>query len=288
MISKLVYLSLKDHWLYQVIFVDLYKIFAMRTVLVPVDFSETSLNAATYAVKMLTGVYGVNMILYHVYEKPEQAVAADKEMNLLKEKLSDIGIVKMQILCEAGHDFDHCIERLARENPADMIIMGITGKNKIAQTFIGSNTLKLIKKNLCPVLIVPPAARFTHLKNMALTSDFAGGPSATAAGILKNILSSYYAKLHIVNVNPEHNISITEPYQAVKNIMEDTFNGYQHEFYFISLYDFHDTMSLFVNDHHIDMIVTLPKDHNWLNSLTGGSHTKKMAYDSTIPVLAMH
>lgn len=260
----------------------------MRTVLVPVDFSETSLNAATYAVKMLTGVYGVNMILYHVYEKPEQAVVADKEMNLLKEKLSDIGIVKMQILCEAGHDFGHCIERLARENPTDMIIMGITEKNQVAQAFIGSNTLKLIKKNLCPVLIVPHGTRFTQLKNIALASDFASEPSAAAAGIIKNILSSYYAKLHIVNVNPEHHVAITEPYQAVKNKMDEIFNGYQHEFYFLSLYDFQDTMNLFVNDHHIDIVLTLPKDHSWLNSLTGGSHTKKMAFHSAVPVLAVH
>ncbi|MEI9909326.1 MAG: universal stress protein [Bacteroidota bacterium] len=260
----------------------------MRTVLVPVDFSETSLNAATYAVKMLTGVYGVNMILYHVYEKPEHAAASDKEMNLLKERLSDMGIVKMQILCEAGHDFGHCIERLARENPTDMIIMGITGKNKIAQIFIGSNTLKLIKKNICPVLIVPPGARFTQLKNIALTSDFTGAPSVAATAIIKNILSSYYAKLHIVNVNPEYHISITEPYQVVKDVMEEAFNGYQHDFHFIDLYDFHDTINLFVNDHSIDMTVTLPKDHNWLNSLTSGSHTKRMAHESTIPVLAIH
>ncbi|MBS1654750.1 MAG: universal stress protein, partial [Bacteroidetes bacterium] len=39
----------------------------MKTVIVPVDFSETSLNAARYAVQLLTGHYGVNMILLSVY-----------------------------------------------------------------------------------------------------------------------------------------------------------------------------------------------------------------------------
>ena len=260
----------------------------MRTVLVPVDFSETSQNAAAYAAKMFTGVYGVNMLLYHVYEKPEHAATSDKEMNKLKEQLSEVGIVKMEILCEEGHDVAHFIERLVRENQADMIIMGITGKNKIAQTFIGSNTLTIIKKNLCPVLIVPPDARFTQLKNIALTSDFADGPSEAATGTIKDILSSHYAKLHIVNVNPEHHVAITEPYQAVKSKMEETFKGFQHEFYFIGLYDFQDAMNLFVNDQHIDMIITQPKDHNWLSTLLGGSNTKKMAYHSTIPVLAVH
>jgi nucleotide-binding universal stress UspA family protein len=260
----------------------------MKTVLVPVDFSETSLNAATYAVKMLTGVYGVTMILYHVYEKPEHAATSDKEMYKLKEDLSNAGIVKMQVLCEEGHDVVSHIERFVKENPTDMVIMGITGKNKAAQTFIGSNTLKLINKHLCPLLVVPPEARFIKLKDIALTSDFAHETAINATTAIKDILSSYYAKLHIVNVNPEHNVSITEPYQQVKNKMEESLKGFQHEFYFIGLYDFHDTMNMFVNDHHIDMIITLPKDHNWLSTLLGSSHTKKLAYHSSIPVLAMH
>lgn len=260
----------------------------MRTVLVPVDFSETSLNAAMYAVKMMTGVYGVNMVLYHVFEKPEHAATSYKEMNKLKEKLSDIGIVKMEILCEEGHDFTHCVERLARENPIEMIIMGITGKNKIAQTFIGSNTLKIINKNLCPVLVVPADARFTKLKNFALTSDFTSVISDTSAGAIKDLMSSHFAKLHIVNVNAEHDVSISEPYQLVKSNMEGTFKGFQHEFYFIGLYDFQDTMNMFVKDLHIDIILIFPKEHHWLNTLLGGSYTQKMVYHSIIPVLVMH
>ena len=41
----------------------------MNTVIVPVDFSETSLHAAKYAAQLLTGHYGVTMVLYHSYGK---------------------------------------------------------------------------------------------------------------------------------------------------------------------------------------------------------------------------
>ena len=41
----------------------------MNTVIVPVDFSETSLHAARYAARLLTGHYGVTIILYHSYSK---------------------------------------------------------------------------------------------------------------------------------------------------------------------------------------------------------------------------
>lgn len=260
----------------------------MKTVLVPVDFSETSLNAAGYAVKMLTGVYGIKMTLYHVYEKPEHRETAEKEMHKLKANLFDLGIVKMDVLCEEGHEFGSQLERMVRENKTDLVIMGITGRNKIEQTFIGSNTLRIISKNICPVLIVPPHAQFSQLKNTALTSDFAYTPTPAVASVIKEILSSHFAKLHIVNVNPEIHVSITEEHQLLKNKMNEIFNGFEREFYFIGTYDFPETMNMFVNDRHIDMVITMPRDHNWLSTLMGNSNTKRMAYQSFVPVLAIH
>jgi nucleotide-binding universal stress UspA family protein len=228
------------------------------------------------------------MILYHVYEKPEHAAAAEQELKKLKANLFDTGIVKTQLRCEEGHDFVSSLEKYVHENKTDQIIMGITGRNKIEQTLIGSNTLKIVQKKLCPVLIVPPGAKFSKLKNTALASDFIHAPSPAIAGVIKNILSAYFAKLHIVNVNPAHHVSITEAYQNVKNEMNELFKGYEHEFYFIGLYDLPETMNLFVNDHTIDMIITMPKDHSWLSALLGHGNTKRMAYQSTVPVLAIH
>jgi nucleotide-binding universal stress UspA family protein len=260
----------------------------MKNVLVPIDYSDTSLNAAAYAVKMLTGIYGINMILYHVYEKAEHAATADQELKKLKITLFETGIVKIETVCEQGNDFVNCLEKFTRENKVEMIIMGITGRNKIGQTLIGSNTLKIVQKNICPVLIVPPGAQFVQLKNFSLASDFIHAPSPVAAGFIKNMLSSYFAKLHIVNVNPAYHISITEEQQKIKSEMDELFKGFEHAFYFIDLFDLQETINLFVNDHHIDIIITLPKDHSRFSALLETSNTKRMAYQSTIPVLAIH
>jgi 3-keto-L-gulonate-6-phosphate decarboxylase len=67
----------------------------MNTVIVPIDFSETSLNAARYAAKLLTGHYGVEIILYHLYEKASHAAESNKNLENLKEELAKEGIVKI-------------------------------------------------------------------------------------------------------------------------------------------------------------------------------------------------
>ena len=70
--------------------------------------------------------------------------------------------------------------------------------------------------------------------------------------------------------------------------MNESFKGYEHEFYFIGLYDLPETMNMFVNDYDIDMIITMPKDHSWFSTLLGNSNTKKLGYQSKVPVLAIH
>jgi len=91
-----------------------------------------------------------------------------------------------------------------------------------------------------------------------------------------------------VNVNPAHHGSITEAFQQVRDKIDALFNGYEREFYFKGLHDFQETMDLFVGDHHIDMIITMPKDHSWLGTLLGNNKTKKMMYHSSVPVFAIH
>ena len=145
---------------------------SIQTVIVPVDFSETSLNSAKYAVKLFTGRYGVNMILHHVYEKADEADEAIKGLESLKAALMGQGIVKISTLAEQGDDFLIELEKLARHLKADLIVMGIKERTVIGQSLLGSNALKMLNTKACPVLIVPPDAAYHDLKNVLLTSDF--------------------------------------------------------------------------------------------------------------------
>ena len=51
------------------------KIFDMMNVIIPLDFSQTSLNAAHYAANMYKGREDVTLILYHYYTHGEDTEA---------------------------------------------------------------------------------------------------------------------------------------------------------------------------------------------------------------------
>jgi len=260
----------------------------MQTVIVPVDFSETSLNAARYAVQLLTGHDGVNMILHHVYEKAGNASEAAQKLEKLKTELRETGIVKINILAEEGSDFITELEKLARHQQADMIIMGITGRSAIGQTFIGSNTLKMVEKKVCPVLIVPPDATYHDVKNVLLTSDFKNVAVSTPSVPIKKILKTFHPNLHVINVDNQHYVALTEEYQAEKAKLNEMFSDFHPEFYFLGWDDVDEAINQFSKDKHIDLIIVIHKEHNLLSKLFVKSHTKKLAYHSSVPVLALH
>jgi len=260
----------------------------MKTVIVPVDFSETSLNAARYATKFLTGHYGVNMILHHVYDKAEEATEITARLEQLKNHLRESGIVKTEILAEQGDDFIDELEKLARHRQAELVIMGITGRSPISQSLIGSNTLKMLNTKACPVLIIPQDCIYTDVKNVLLTSDFQDVQANTPSVPIRELLKTSYPKMHIVNVDSEHYVSLTEEYQAEKMKLKEMFQDFNPEFYFLGMNDTDEAINQFAGDKNVDLIIILHKDQSIFSKLFVKSHTKKLAYQSKVPVLAIH
>ena len=260
----------------------------MNTVIVPVDFSESSLHAARYAAQLLAGHYGVNMILYHSYSKTSEAAKATEMLEDVKAGLMKTNIVKIEILAFEEDDFVDGLEKTARHRRADLIIMGITGKSAIAQVFFGSNTLKMAERKVCPVLIVPQNAFFTPLKNVMLTSDFKSTVDTTPSVPIKDFLDAFKPQLHIVNVNKDHWISLTEDIEKEKQDMKQLFADYNPEFYFMRLYDVDEAINLFAESRNIDLIIAIQKNHSFIDKLLNGSRTKTLSYHSKMPILVMH
>lgn len=258
----------------------------MTTVIVPVDFSETSLNAARYAVDFLKGHYGVSLVLYHSYAKADEAAPAMKQLESLKAELG--GAVSIDILNHEESDFVDGLERAARHRRANLVIMGITGKSALQQVLFGSNTLKMAETKACPVLIVPEGAKFSQMKNVMLTSDYKDTLNTTPSVPIKEFLSIYNPKLHVVNVDKEHYISLTEKYEKEKQDLRSLLGEFDPEFYFMRMFDIDEALNMFADDFKIDLIIAVQKNHSFMERLFKTSRTKQFAYHSKLPILVIH
>ena len=137
----------------------------MKTIIVPTDFSDTSKNAARFAAQVAAQVQDAHIILYNVFDKIEsgsdgsvltdEPEARKKIMELalesVKNEMLSLADVKISFIAEEeSRSFIDSLERIARHQMADLIIMGITGSTKLEQIFMGSNTLKIGRQKCLP------------------------------------------------------------------------------------------------------------------------------------------
>jgi nucleotide-binding universal stress UspA family protein len=260
----------------------------MKDIVIPVDFSETSLNAARYAADMFSGKPDAHVILYHMFKDASDAPTASQYLDSLKAEMKQKGVINIECIIEAGDDLIDSLARLSYQKTAELIIMGITEKDEWRQIFSGSNSLKMTEQNVCPVMIIPQDAKFTRIKNIALTSDFKDVDTTTPVLAIKTVLEIFSASLHIVNVDKEHYVALTDKYLAERASMQRLFAEFNPEFYFIGMNDFFEAIDQFTRDKQIDLIIIIPKNQSFINNLFSTSHTKKLAFNSSVPILAAH
>lgn len=273
----------------------------MKKILIPVDFSETSKNAARYGVKLAASIPGASVILYNMYKKIipgsdgtplsdadlSRQIILKNAMDSLKEELSGEVDVNIETVAEDGSSLVENVSRYVKNHGIDWIVMGITGATRLEQILFGSNALEMVHSGVCPVIIVPPKAEFEKIENILLASDFKDVVKTTPEAQIKKLLDAFKPKFHIVNIDHEHYVELTDEYKAERAKLEEMFKDYNPEFSFIRLFDFLEAISIFSEDKNIDLIITVPRSHNFLTKLFRTSNTKALAYHSHIPIAAI-
>jgi len=146
----------------------------LNTLLVPIDFSENALHAVDYAVR-LAEVFGSRVILLHVYHFPVELLTdwsaygtlagsaeileglrkdREEQMAALAREKARPGVAFETRVLE-GTPFAEIV-KAAREENADLIVMGTRGLTGIKHILIGSTAEKVVRKSPCPVLVLKP------------------------------------------------------------------------------------------------------------------------------------
>lgn len=138
----------------------------MQRILVPIDFSDCSLDALEYAAAfarheggaimilhvMEPVAYGLDFTLSHAKEARQQRNELRRRLEELARGLS-IGGVKADHVLRGGLPNDSITE-YAREHGHDVIIMGTHGRRGLSHILTGSIAGAMLRMAPCPVLTV--------------------------------------------------------------------------------------------------------------------------------------
>lgn len=272
----------------------------MKKIIAAVDFSEPSVNAAGYALQLAKDIVDASLTLYYVFDRitpgsdgtpllvdaEARKTIALTALNNLKNDIGDPGRVLVDVVAEEG-SLTGNLETYVKHHSIDLVVMGITGSTKLEQIIIGSNTLNVISKDICPILIVPTKATYKKIRNAVFMSDLQNVEETTPLKPLTDFLDTVHPQLYIVNVVSDH-AAVPDTNKIEKEKLEQILKEYNPKCFFLLEQDFTTAIEKFADEYSTDIIITVPRKHSFLGTLFKESHTKKLAYRSHLPILAIH
>ncbi len=272
----------------------------IKTILVPTDFSETAKNATHYAIAFAEKMNINKITLFHGYQvlsvndpivrkvevlnvEPIQS----KSIELLEAFKASLGDIPAGIQIELTHgsaDLIDGIEEIIEFTQADIIISGITGGNKLKETFVGSNTLALAKKVSIPVIIVPPTATCKQIQKMALATDLVDVEATIPDVKIRKPFILHQLELSIVHVSSSEEMADVN---KQKDAFKTLFPGYPLSFVNLQSDNFTEALNDYCEKESIDLLTVIPKQHGIWGKLFN-SHTKALAFQSNIPLYVVH
>jgi nucleotide-binding universal stress UspA family protein len=163
----------------------------MKTVIAPVDFSDASANALSFAAELCKRA-SAHLLIVHVMGESEGVSEAKSKLKIIE---SDLKKAFGSLVCESsvlrGDLTDALKETIAFRQP-DLIVMGTKGASGLKRILIGSNTVNVIANTKVPVFVIPEVARFENFnmkgKNrIVLATDLDAVDNEDSLEILKEI-----------------------------------------------------------------------------------------------------
>ncbi len=288
------------------------KLYRLRRILVPVDFSPSSENAYHFAWKLALK-FGSSIELVHAMSdlfdgaKASSSGFLSSYLNTLREELdafaqetprkwaaslapSDSGPgqgnhvprVRTKVIFGAAEEV---LEGLSAK--FDLLIMGATGKGNLAARLFGTVSAWVSQNAHCPVLIVPRMAEWHDFRNVLYASNFESNDPDKIQQIAA-FAQQFDAQMHFVHVGPpaEKDLAVERMLFEIHYKFSEA--GKPFIFEKITGDDLVDKLHEYAFNHKNDLYVFVTHHRGVWQSLLHPSATKKMLLHTDTPLLVMH
>lgn len=276
----------------------------MKTILIPVDFSETNNNAIKYAADMSCDMPVKKIILlksYYtsVYEQilpspdflqlrvddiENERQKIDARLKSLRQKLhnrcqEDIeieAVISSEPIIRAIH------QAIDEQHPDLMIIGGDMGSEL---SMIGEQIIEIAKSSPVKVLIVPANCGYQKIEQALVPCDL---EAVARLGVLQGLNMSHSwlnPKLMILYVDPKNkHIGREEEFEAsVKQLV----NCYDCKLHYSDDKNIVRGILNFAQQQQVQLIIALPGKHSFFYYLTHNSITEAVSLNARHPVLIL-
>ncbi len=273
----------------------------MRTIVIPTDFSPIATNAMNYAIDMAMEL-NTSITLIHVYQIPVSITEvpivmasaedlkkdAEQKLDEVKKGIEHITSGKLKIYTEArvGNVVDE-LEDFCEKIQPFAVVMGTKGASGLERILFGSTTLTTIKHLSFPVIVIPPGSVYKTIKKIGFACDLKQVVETTPIHFIKEMADNYKAEFHVLNVDYENrHFTPDTPEQSL--LLHTMLQGLNPTYHFIEHTNIEDGINEFAENNNLDLLITIPKKLELLDTLFRPSSTKQLIFESHIPIMCIH
>ncbi len=263
----------------------------MKTIISPVDFSDSSINAVSFAAELAKRAT-THLTIVNILEEGEDE---EKIKNKLKDLESDLRkSFGADLNCEwliARGSLINGLKEVVKVQQPNLVVMGTNGASNLKQVLLGSNTVNVIANIKVPVLVIPEVARFENFlrkgKNrIVLATDLEELENENALDILKEIaLVMVEPKVRVMNVRPK-NTRLDPVSSYVRNILVSVFEPeIESERSTVFSSNVMSGINFYLNEHDdIGLVAMIARDSG---KLIQKHYTREMATHTQFPLLVL-
>ncbi len=291
----------------------------MIKVLVPVKFSDYSLNALSFGIN-LAEKFPAEITILHcfpnletkddlilpksVYEKDPLAIPIELERMeeesrtklkvLAEEKVASMTEaqktnISLKYRFEYGYPED-IIPKFSEQEHSDVIIMGTKTKGETFKQLLGSITGDVIQKVSAPVLAVPAHSviDLSHIGKVLFLTEFNESDYFSLHRLMR-IVTPFNTEIHAVHFTQKKNDEIDiSKMKKFRSYCESTYRNHKILFQMITGKDFVESIEEYTIENSIDILAMTRKKRNVLQRLFSKGITHKLLFHTDIPLLVFH
>lgn len=276
----------------------------MKKILITTDFSENAWNSIFTAIKLYTEV-DCHFYILHAFEPSPLNLMGSKNhqrLSVIYDSLSKNSKKELEEILtyfainhkNLKHQFsthskpgnlEDAVELAVNENDIDILIMGTQGATGAKEVFLGSNTVKVLKKvTNIPILTVPTGYNFQSLKSVLFATDFTVPYKKNGLEPIFELSKIWKSNIEIVHVSVE--FILNEHQESNKEVLKERLSGLDYKFKNLPFeIDVSKSIDKYTENSHSSILSLIRHQHTFWEKVIGEAVVKKVAFHSKIPVL---
>ena len=271
----------------------------MEKFIIPVDFSDVSINAFIYGHRLASVAIAVTKAV-HVYfpvsRELTQSMVIDVDFAEVRRGYLDEFVNRMDVdwgsdllsmglidkEFRTGFPGEEILESVT-DNDAQLIIMGTTGDSSRIKKWFGSVSTKIMNDAKVPVLLVPEGVSYKGVAKVMFAFD----DITIDLKVLDDLVSfagAFEATIYLVHMQNESN---PDPGFYLQEQLRNRYDTDKIEL--VSLHDSDVVLALsdFAKKESIDVIAMATQQRSFFNRIFHDSVTKRMSMHTDVPLLVL-